>query len=289
MAKKNKKINDRKLIRSINSSLSNGMENFSKQGSELWEIALVNKTYAQKIAISYLIERVLSSARNCCRLHYIYPRQSAQDMASMSRGMFESVINVLYLLTDNDQSKLASFWKLSIKEEQSYDTHLSKWCESESDDLAYSARSERESRLTTPENISDLMQKEFGFCIDTATKWPPLYKRAKRVGEIWEYFYDLRYRAYSTWQHGDLSRAILSPCISIDLPNMKDRAQSEGISVLSWCHEVMFQFLLELNVLVGTKDREQVIRDIHSYTINKTEPLIGYWRLEHPTDPETIK
>lgn len=121
MSKNNRKVNNRKLIRLINVSLSNGMENFSKQGSQLQKIALTNKTAAQKLAISYLIERVLSSARNCCRLHYLYPRQSAQDMASISRGLFESVVNVLYLLSDTDQSKLASFWKLSIKEEQSYD------------------------------------------------------------------------------------------------------------------------------------------------------------------------
>lgn len=242
----------------------------------------------QAVALNYLIEHVILSARNIARLHYTYPREAAQDMASISRGMFESAINALYLIHDPDLLRLASFWKLSIREERAYDKHLSKWCSHSDRDISYAATSEREVRVSTPENLENDFLESLGIRPEAAPKWPKIRERAAEIGVIWEYFYDVRYRAYSTWQHGDLSRAALAPSLSIDLPNMKDRAQSEGIGVLSWAHEILFHFILGLNQAVGDDARKQRITDIHAYTIEKTTPFIQSWMQTHPRDVDVM-
>ena len=275
---------DRALIRGINGNLSSGMENLSRQGAELWKKCIRYRHASQDVALNYLIEHVMLSARNLARLHYIYPRETAQDMAAISRGMFESAINALYLLDDPGLLRLASFWKLSIKEERAYDRHLSKWCSHSDKDISHAATSERKVRIPTPENLEKEFLENLGVRPETTPKWPKIRERAAEIGVIWEYFYDVRYRAYSTWQHGDLSRAAMAPSLSIDLPNMKDRAQSEGIGVLSWAHEILFHFILGLNQSVGDDVRKQKIMDIHAYTIEKTTPLIGCWMQTHPRD-----
>lgn len=280
---------DRALIRGINENLSSGMENLSRQGAELWTKCIGHRHVIQDIALSYLIEHVLLSARNIARLHYTYPREAAQDMAAISRGMFESAINALYLLDDPDLLRLASFWKLSIKEERAYDKHLSKWCSYSDKDISEAATSERKVRIPTPENLEKEFLKSLEVRPETTPKWPKIRERAAEIGVIWEYFYDVRYRAYSTWQHGDLGRAALAPSLSIDLPNMKDRSQSEGIGVLSWAHEILFHFILGLNQAVGDDVRRQRITDIHAYTIEKASPFIASWMQTHPRDVDFMR
>ncbi|MFZ1071830.1 MAG: hypothetical protein WAO21_00190 [Verrucomicrobiia bacterium] len=76
--------------------------------------------------------------------------------------------------------------------------------------------------------------------------WPNFKQRCRAVGEIWELVYDMEYKALSTWQHGDLSRIIISPSFARIDPEQEDRNVFESFGMLQWAFTLNYFFVREL-------------------------------------------
>lgn len=278
-----------KLVRILSELHAEGLSRLDRQLAELATALVPNKSGTNYTAVLYLIEKVRLSSLNASYLHRKNPFSCHAEIAAISRGIFEAAVNCLYLLDDDGDSRIAAFWLRSYREEKKINDQLQKWTDCSNGEIAEAARSEYEVMLHDGDVDETNFLDRLGIANRRTEKWPTLLERAKLAGEIWHYFYDVRYRSYSTWQHGDLSRMVLSPGMVSSAPNLKERSLTEGLSILSWCFELMYQFVKCVNDRCGTAGRLEKIDDMHKLSVESLKPYWLLYRKNHPTDKEVLE
>ncbi|WP_126454812.1 DUF5677 domain-containing protein [Sulfuriflexus mobilis] len=275
-----------RIVQSINSLLGNGQSQLQNQIVKLNENAAYGRSQNLRMAVSYLVERSLISSAHVVFLHRKYTHASHADLAAICRGIYETIVNCLYIIDDKSDLRLASFWIRSFKEEIKLNDERIKWMSHSNENIASAAEAEYNAVIDPIDIQKANISEWLGVDIAAMPKWPTLLKRAQEAGDIWAYFYDVRYRSYSSWQHGDLSRIAFSPGFQSNQPNLKERSLTESMHILSWCYDMMYYFAISLNSRVGDDSTGCIIKELRENTQKRLRPYLALYGKEHPSDKE---
>src|SRR5207249_6294023 len=130
---------------------------------------------------------------------------------AITRGVFESSVNLLYLMNDKNNGRLGAFWRMSVRDEQKFNSSIKRWLNHPDGDIAEVAKLQFQPKMPTETEILEVVLRDLGILIEDLPPWPSIATRAKEVGEVWDFYYDVKYRGLSSWQHGDVSRIFVSP------------------------------------------------------------------------------
>ncbi|MGD0016572.1 MAG: DUF5677 domain-containing protein [Verrucomicrobiia bacterium] len=202
----------------------------------------------RRLFLNFLAERVLQGALHANYLHREYPYSSHADLAGINRGIIEAAVNYLYLLDDPSCERAAAFWAKSGFEECSRNDGLKKWVDHDDRLIKYLARCDHEPNSISFEQILQAISTYTGVANPNQKAWPKFKQRCSAVGRIWELVYDMEYKALSTWQHGDLSRVIISPSYARIDPEQENRNVFESLIMVQWTFILNYIFVRELAI-----------------------------------------
>lgn len=266
----------------MNALYSLGLEQLQTVIAQTWNGSAIQHKTFHKLTLTFLIERVLAGNFHIAFLHNQDPRRSHGDIAAISRGIYESAVNCLYLLDDPNESRIGAFVLRSIHAEIEINSRVETWTNCEDTDIAVAATVATQQASFPKEITDEEILNAYGITSFGKIYWPTLIDRAKSVGQIWHYFYDVRYRSYSTWQHGDFSRIIISPSFMKLVPGQESRNLTEGLAILSWGFEIAYNFTLGLIERIGESDQAELVRRIRSDLYGKVKP---YWNIHQASHP----
>ncbi len=215
-----------------------------------------------KLCLNYLAERVLHGALHANFLFREYPYSSHADLAGINRGIIEASVNYLYLLDDPSCERTAAFWAKGAYEEWSRNDGLKKWINHTNDVIKNMAQSDYEDNFPTFEELIETISKFTGVAKPDRTVWPNFKQRCNTIGGVWDLVYDMEYKALSTWQHGDLSRIIISPSFARISPEQEDRNILESFGMLQWAFTLEYFFVRELAVRCKDTSRLEIIDEM---------------------------
>ncbi len=241
------KTSERNLLgprsaRKINRVYLSGCAELERRTIRLISSIPANMSPFKKIAITFLAERIDHGSLHALMLHKNYPADSHGDIAAIVRGNFESAVNALFVLNSKEDGAAASFWRHGCVEERRFNDELRKWVKSDDEEIRRMATSEFLPEFPTIQELEAQMHEGWGLSFRQIPRWPRLQERAKSIGPIWSYLYDARYRALSTWHHGDLTRMFVSPSFRMLLPGEWDRNYYESTILASWTFDVYWFF-----------------------------------------------
>jgi hypothetical protein len=202
----------------------------------------------RRLCLNFLAERVLQGALHANFLHREYPYSSHADLAGINRGIIEASVNYLFLLDDPSCERTAAFWAKSGFEESLRNDGLKKWIDHNDQFIKYLARCDYSPTLMSFEQMLQGVATYTGVTSPNRKAWPKFKQRCSAVGAIWELVYDMEYKALSTWQHGDLSRVIISPSFARIDPEQEDRNVFESLIMVQWAFTLNYIFVRELAI-----------------------------------------
>jgi len=202
--------------------------------------------HIRRLCLNFLAERALQGALHANFLHREYPYSSHADLAGINRGIIEASVNYLFSLDDPLCERAAAFWAKSGFEESLRNEGLKKWINHGNPLIKNFARCDYCPTLMSFEEMLHGISTYTGVARPDRKTWPNFKQRCRAVGEIWELVYDMEYKALSTWQHGDLSRIIISPSFARIDPEQEDRNVFESFGMLQWAFTLNYFFVREL-------------------------------------------
>lgn len=234
-----------------------------------------NKSVLKGLVLQHLFFKIHYSSKHAYFLHKKYPDDSHSDIASITRGIFEAVINFIYLLEDSDSLRLASFCCLSVQEEQKINKEMIKWMNHTDETISKKASKQFDTELPNQENVEKIFLDNLKVRKCDVPKWPRIIARCSAVGEVWSFYYDFWYRGLSSWEHGDVGRVIVSPGFKLLDEDQSDRNLFESLGAISWIFEIIVELCLEISRKYSDNKLETVCKGARIKVSNYVEPLIN--------------
>jgi hypothetical protein len=221
------------------------------------------RDWVRVTAFKFLLDRLTSTPINIIRLATKDPVMAGPDVASLYRSMFESTVNLLYLLNDSDESRFAAFYLSAYEAEHKMYEAVEKW-KSHSDPWIARYAEHQLNVLDPPcKSARDEMIKILE-CSDLPPKFPKIYQRCKELGPTWEFLYDAMYRGLSAWQHGDMSRSHISSSMLLLVPEYAERTVFETMIVVMWTWELTYRASHELFNLANQVETLAVLEKLNA-------------------------
>jgi hypothetical protein len=236
---------------------------FHKEAIVLTTLLTEKFPNVRRLCLNFLAERALQGALHANFLYQEYPYSSHADLAGINRGIIEASDNYFYLFDDPTCDRTAAFWARSGFEESIRNEGLKRWIESDNSLIRNMARSDYEPKLMPFEEMLRGVSQMTGVERPDRNAWPNFKERCNAVGEIWTFIYDMEYKALSTWQHGDLSRIIISPAFARLQPVQEKRNVFESFVMLQWAFTLNYLFVHEL--AIRNKEPERINALDHTF------------------------
>lgn len=206
----------------------------------------------------YLSERVTVTPFHIINVITRDPEYAHSDAAALNRGLFESAVNVCYLLEKDHEERFKRFWLTSAKKEFDIQRSMDKWLNSKTESIKKRAEAQASIKDGTNEALIAKMEKELG---DQKT-YPAIYDRCVALGSEWAFFYDYVYRGLSAWQHGDVTRSFVAQSWSQIFPDQEERPVFESLAQCAWSWDMVSLHLKKL-----------MDQDRDSHTISQLEKM----------------
>lgn len=226
------------------------------------------------MVLQHLFFKIYNSSKHAYILHKKYPSDTHSDIASITRGIFEAVINFIYLLEDSDSLRLASFCCLSVNEEQKINKSMIKWINHKDDTISKKALMQFDSALPNKENVEGTFLKFFKVNKCDVPQWPRIISRCSAIGEVWLFYYDFWYRGLSSWEHGDIGKVIVSPGFKLLDEDQSDRNLFESLGAVSWIFEIIVELCLKISRKYSDNELEKASKGMRIHVHKDIEPLI---------------
>lgn len=233
-----------------------------------------SKPMLKFMVLQYLFFKICNSSKHAYFLHKKYPCDTHSDIASITRGIFEAVINFIYLLEDSDNLKLASFCCRSVQEELKINKAMIKWKKHEDKAISGKALMQFDTELPNSEKLEEAFLRFINVNKRDVPKWPNIISRCSAVGEVWFFYYDLWYRGLSSWEHGDIGKMFVSPGFKLLDEDQSDRNLFESLGAVSWIFEIIVELCLEISKKYPDNELENVSKGSRIYVHKHIEPLI---------------
>lgn len=236
------------------------------------------------IVLSYLYERVFHSFANTLRLHKSNVRYSHTDAAAIARGMFESAVNFIYLLDDVDNNRAASFWVYSLNEEIKINEAMKKWTSHPDPEIELISNYQYIKDYNQKISQSDPVLDSLGINLKSVSRWPRIMERCEQAGEKWLFNYDLKYKSFASWQHGDASRAFSSLNFRMNVPGQMNRNIFESIGIISWCFDIIYYFTCDLAAYIKDETLAKELDNIKKITKIKASPYLNIYTAKYQSE-----
>ncbi len=229
----------------ISENLVNGLNYDSYTKNQLKTIA--------KVTHHYLAERITVTPFHVINVLTRDPFYAHSDIAALNRGLFESAVNLLYLLQEDSEERIERFYVSSIQHELKLQKSMEQWVGNRDTYIACSAKKQSliEDR-TSDELLADVL-KSLGREAPPSP-YPKLRDRCASLPKIWEFYYDSKYRGLSAWQHGDVSRIFVSSTMKQLDPTQRDRPVFEGMGMCAWSWDLVHWYLRSLIDLTDNRE-----------------------------------
>jgi hypothetical protein len=188
-----------------------------------------------KLTVFYLSERVAVTPFQIINAVTRDPFYAHADVAALNRGLFETAVNLLYLLGPDSDIRFRSFYHDSAERELSLQKTMQRWLQSADKQIRRRAEHQYGIRNGT---TSSTLEKVREFTGDVP-KYPNLRERCRQLGETWDFNYDSRYRGLSSWQHGDASRILVAQAFQQIFPDDAERPVFESLSQCAWAWDAV--------------------------------------------------
>ncbi len=233
-----------------------------------------NEPFLKFLILQHLFFKIHNSSTHAYFLHKKYPSDTHSDIASITRGIFEAAINFIYLLEDSDSLRLASFCCFSVKEELKINNAMIEWINHTDENISKRASIQFDTEVTNQEDGERTFLNILKVNKCDVPKWPTIISRCSGVGEVWRFYYDCWYRGLSSWEHGDIGRAIVSPGFKLLDKDQSDRNLFESLGTVSWIFEIIVELCLEISRKYSDNGLENVSKGARIRVYNYVEPLI---------------
>lgn len=218
----------------ISGSIVNALDFPDKYGPECEKLA--------KLTLFYLTERSAVTPFQVVNAVARDPFYAHADAAALNRGLFETTVNLVYLLGPDSSQRFKSFYNDSVQREFKLQLGMERWMRSEDASLRQRAEKQAGVRNATTEETLKATRELVG----NPPPYPNLKERCRRLGEWWDFNYDAKYRGLSSWQHGDASRIIASQAFGQLYPEQAERPVFESLAHCAWAWDLVYNLVWEL-------------------------------------------
>ncbi len=201
---------------------------------------------AIKLLIIQLCDRIISGAENALLIIRNHPSFSAIDIATLNRSIFESAVNILYILTDDSEARFMRYSFSSIDADLKIVKNCKEWVKPCVQKDIETGAQQYIKLGSTSEGDKQKLSDIAGISVKSVKSLPDVRQRCKLIGDIWLYFYDTRYRETSGWSHGSMSRIFVSPYHQAKDKNIENKSIMESLSMLSWTTALIHQLVVHL-------------------------------------------
>lgn len=195
-----------------------------------------------KLTLFYLTERAAVTPFQIVNAVARDPFYAHADAAALNRGLFETTVNLVYLLGPDCSQRFKSFYNDSVQREFKLQEGMNRWVRSEDGSVRKRAEAQAGVRNATTEETLKATRALVG----EPPPYPNLKDRCRRLGEWWDFNYDAKYRGLSSWQHGDASRIIASQAFQQVYPEQAERPVFESLGQCAWAWDLVYHLVWEL-------------------------------------------
>ena len=246
---------------------------------DLFVVLLASKKFLDNESLVYhvisqLSDRVLVGTDNIFLIIKRHGLNGAIDLATLNRSIFETVVNLLYILKDDSVMRVLRYLFASIDSDFRFIENCKKWvAKGKSEDVRMGAYSIIQS-FSTDKNDKAKLAGFIGVEKNSVKGLPSIRDRSKLIGEVWLYFYETSYRETSGWSHGSISRIIMSTFHQIMDTETADKAKIESLKMLSWTMELHYQLVVHLAAILDANEIVGQAGLVRKKMVSKLEPIL---------------